>query len=92
MRRPSTCSLPHSAPRQATSAYARWPPPVSTLGEGSPRKILPALRTPTFLDAFKAKAPMHALVEAMPVSVILEEHAALLGAAVAAQGLSLGQI
>ena len=62
------------------------------LGGGIPAKILPALRTPTFLDAFRAKAPMHALVAAMPVSVILEEHAALLGAAVAAKGLSLGQM
>ena len=61
------------------------------LGGGIPAKILPALRTPTFLDAFRAKAPMHALVEAMPVHVILEEHAALLGSAVVAQGLSLGQ-
>ena len=36
------------------------------------------------LDAFRAKAPMNALVEAMPVSVILEPDAALLGAAIAA--------
>ena len=31
---------------------------------------------------------MHRLVEAMPVAVILEHYAALLGAAVAAQGLT----
>ena len=54
------------------------------LGGGMPSKILPALRTATFLDAFRAKAPMNALVEAMPVSVILEPDAALLGAAIAA--------
>ena len=54
------------------------------LGGGIPSKILPALRTARFLDAFRAKAPMHALVEAMPVTVILEPDAALLGAAHAA--------
>lgn len=57
------------------------------LGGGIPPKILPALRTPAFLDAFRAKAPMAALVEALPVSVILEPEAALLGAARAAAGM-----
>ena len=42
------------------------------LGGGIPPKILPALRTPTFLDAFRSKAPMGALVDAMPIAVILE--------------------
>ena len=59
------------------------------LGGGIPPKILPALRTPTFLDAFRAKAPMEALVDAMPIAVILEPHGALLGAAIAAQRLAL---
>ena len=57
------------------------------LGGGIPAKVLPALRTATFLDAFRDKAPMHALVAAMPVAVILEPDAALLGAAVAAGDL-----
>ena len=57
------------------------------LGGGIPAKILPALRQPAFLDAFRAKAPMHALVENMPVAVILEPRAALLGAARAAAEL-----
>ena len=60
------------------------------LGGGIPSKILPALRTATFLDAFRAKAPMNALVEAMPVTVILEPDAALLGAAMAALELADG--
>ena len=54
------------------------------LGGGIPSKILPALRTARFLNAFRAKAPMSALVDAMPVTVILEPDAALLGAAIAA--------
>ena len=57
------------------------------LGGGIPAKILPALQRPAFLNAFRSKSPMHRLVEAMPVAVILEHDAALLGAAVAAQGL-----
>ena len=57
------------------------------LGGGIPPKILPALQTPSFLEAFRAKAPMEELVEAIPVSVILEPEAALLGAAVAASEL-----
>ena len=57
------------------------------LGGGIPPKILPALQAPHFLEAFRAKAPMEELVEAIPVSVILEPEAALLGAAVAASEL-----
>ena len=57
------------------------------LGGGIPPKILPALETPTFVDAFLAKAPMHALVETLPVAVILEPDAGLLGAALAAAEL-----
>lgn len=57
------------------------------LGGGIPAKVLPALRQPAFLDAFRAKAPMHALLEKMPVAVILEPQAALLGAARAAADL-----
>ena len=58
------------------------------LGGGIPAKILPALQRPAFLDAFRSKSPMHRLVEVMPVAVILAHDAALLGAAVAAQGLT----
>ncbi len=52
------------------------------IGGGIAPKILPALRAPAFLDAFRSKSPMTALLEAIPVSVILDERAALLGAAV----------
>ncbi len=54
------------------------------LGGGIPPKILPALEGATFLDAFRAKAPMDRLVAAIPVHVIVHPNPALLGAAVAA--------
>jgi glucokinase len=40
------------------------------------------------MKAFRAKPPMDALVSAMPVQVIVNPDAGLLGAAVAAEGLS----
>ncbi len=55
------------------------------LGGGIPRKILPALQTPTFLEAFRSKAPMLDIVENIPVAVITEPDTAVLGAAIAAQ-------
>ncbi len=54
------------------------------VGGGIAPKILPALRTPAFLEAFRSKSPLTALLDAMPVSVILNDRAALLGAAVVA--------
>jgi glucokinase len=54
------------------------------LGGGIPPKILPALRSEGFLDAFRAKAPLGALVAAVPVHVITCADPGLLGAAVAA--------
>jgi glucokinase len=42
-----------------------------------------------FLEAFRAKEPMADLLATMPVSVILNPDAALLGAAVYAQYLAL---
>ena len=54
------------------------------LGGGIPPKIIPALESGTFLDAFRAKAPMEDLVSAIPVHVIVHPNPALLGAAVAA--------
>mgnify|MGYP002822647942 FL=1 len=62
------------------------------LGGGIPTKILPALRSPTFLKTFHAKFPMEALVSNMPVSVIQMNNSALLGAAVAATHLADGEI
>jgi glucokinase len=51
------------------------------LGGGIAPKILPRLRDRTFLDAFVDKGRMRGLVERVPVSVILNEHTALVGAA-----------
>ena len=58
------------------------------IGGGIVPNLLPAVRTGGFVDAFVNKQPMRALVERVPVRVILERHPALLGAAVAARGLS----
>jgi glucokinase len=52
------------------------------VGGGIAPKILPALRSGSFLDAFRAKGRMHDLVTTMPVSVILNPDAGLIGAAV----------
>jgi len=60
------------------------------VGGGIAPKILPALQDGRFMAAFRAKAPMDALVSAMPVQVIVNPDAGLLGAAVAAQSLAGG--
>jgi glucokinase len=52
------------------------------VGGGIAPKILPALTTGTFLKAFRAKAPFVSLLEKMPVKIILNAEAGLLGAAV----------
>jgi glucokinase len=57
------------------------------IGGGIARKILPAMITGTFMDAFRAKEPLTDLVARIPVHVILNEEAGLLGAAVVAQRL-----
>jgi glucokinase len=51
------------------------------IGGGIAPKILPALTTGTFLRAFGAKAPFEAMLEAVPVKIILNAEAGLLGAA-----------
>jgi glucokinase len=56
------------------------------IGGGIAPKILPALTTPTFMRAFRAKQPLEAMLAAMPVKVILNAEAGLLGAAVFAAG------
>jgi glucokinase len=58
------------------------------IGGGIAPKILPALQDGRFMAAFLAKAPMVDLVSAMPVHVIMNPDAGLLGAAVAAQALA----
>jgi glucokinase len=52
------------------------------IGGGIAPRILPALESGRLMAAFLAKEPMRPLLEAMPVHVILNEQAALLGAAV----------
>jgi glucokinase len=51
------------------------------LGGGIPPKILPALKSGRFLEAFLNKGRFRELLERMPIRVILNERAALLGAA-----------
>jgi glucokinase len=52
------------------------------IGGGIAPKILPALETGGFLKAFRAKGTFESLLEKMPVKVILNAEAGLLGAAV----------
>jgi glucokinase len=56
------------------------------VGGGIAPRILPALRTGAFIQAFRAKEPMRHLVDRIPVAVILNPRAGLLGAAVHANG------
>ncbi len=51
------------------------------LGGGIPPKILVALDSPVFREAFAAKGRMRPLLEAMPLKVILNDKIALRGAA-----------
>ena len=51
------------------------------IGGGIAPKNLRFLQTGTFLEAFRAKGRMRPLLEAMPVRVVLNPQAALLGAA-----------
>jgi glucokinase len=57
------------------------------IGGGIAPKILPMLRSGLFMEAFLDKAPMGELVAKVPVKVILNPDAGLLGAAVKAQSL-----
>jgi glucokinase len=57
------------------------------VGGGIAPKILPALTTGAFMRAFSAKPPLDALLHAMPVKVILNEEAGLIGAAVFANSI-----
>ena len=57
------------------------------IGGGIAPRILPALERGSFIEAFRAKDPMTPLLDAMPVNVILNPEAGLLGAAVYAATL-----
>jgi len=52
------------------------------IGGGIAPKILPAFDSGLFIDAFKAKQPLDAFVATIPVAIILNAEAGLLGAAV----------
>jgi glucokinase len=60
------------------------------VGGGIAPKILPLLREGLFMEAFRAKEPLAAFVATIPVSVILNPDAGLIGAAVHAHELALG--
>ena len=60
------------------------------VGGGIAPKILPALRRPTFIEAFRAKGDMSQFLAQVPVKVILNPEAGLLGAAAQAQELLAG--
>lgn len=51
------------------------------LGGGIAPKILPKLKEPTFIESFRAKGRMRPLLERIPVRVVLNDQAALFGAA-----------
>jgi glucokinase len=51
------------------------------LGGGIPPRILPVLQSGSFMEAFRRKGRMSRLMDAIPVHVILNPKAALLGAA-----------
>jgi glucokinase len=51
------------------------------LGGGVPPRILPALPGPAFRDAFLAKEPLRELLERVPVWVVMNDRATVLGAA-----------
>jgi glucokinase len=59
------------------------------VGGGIAPKILPALQSGAFLDAFKGKGLMKDMVATVPVSVILNPDAGLMGAAVHAVAAGL---
>ena len=57
------------------------------VGGGIAPKILPAIRNGDFMESFLAKDPMRELLTGVPVKVIMNREAGLLGAAVYAQGM-----
>ena len=52
------------------------------VGGGIAPKILPVIQSGVFMQAFLDKAPMDDFISLVPVSVILNDRAGLLGAAV----------
>ncbi|HSK08155.1 MAG TPA: glucokinase [Vicinamibacterales bacterium] len=60
------------------------------VGGGIAPKILPALRGGAFMQAFRDKPPMDAFLSQVPVAVILNDRAGLLGSAVHANATAQG--
>ena len=58
------------------------------VGGGIARKILPFIQQGTFMQAFLDKGPMADLLATIPVRVVLNEEAGLLGAAAVAQAIA----
>jgi glucokinase len=58
------------------------------VGGGIVRKILPLIEQGAFMEAFVAKPPMNDLLSTIPVRIILNDQAGLVGAAAAAQALT----
>ncbi len=59
------------------------------VGGGIAVKILPALRGPAFLESFRSKPPMEALLAKIPVRVVREARLPLFGAAAAAYRMAI---
>lgn len=59
------------------------------VGGGIAPKILPMLKGGLFMDAFLAKSPMNDLIARIPVRVILNPNAGLIGAAVRAREIAV---
>ena len=57
------------------------------IGGGIAPRILDGLQQPRMLEAFRARPPMDDVLAAMPIAVIRDPDAGLLGAAIAASGL-----
>jgi glucokinase len=62
------------------------------VGGGIAPKILPALRGGAFMQAFRDKPPMDEFLSRVPVAVILNDRAGLLGAAVHANATAQGRL
>ncbi|HEX7140808.1 MAG TPA: glucokinase [Vicinamibacterales bacterium] len=57
------------------------------IGGGIAPKIAPAMTNGSFMRAFRDKAPLDAMLRAMPVKMVMNEEAGLLGAAVYANSI-----
>ena len=55
------------------------------IGGGIPAKILPKIQEPAFMEAFLAKGRLRAMLERIPVNVVLHGKSGLIGAACCAQ-------